>query len=127
MARCRVDGRHRGGRAAARRAPRYLSASALITFSVMSMRWLAIHDRVLQDQVELLGLGDLLDHLVRALLHARELLVAAQVQVLAELALRALQVARQVGEVALLVAALGLGHRRAVLVERRLQVAHLLA
>ena len=45
-------------------------------------------DRVLQDQVELLGLGDLLDHLVRALLDARELLVAAQVEVLAELALR---------------------------------------
>src|SRR4030095_6087722 len=38
--------RHRGvrvtaGPAAPRRAARYLSASALITFSVMSMRWLA--------------------------------------------------------------------------------------
>ena len=65
------------------------------------------HNRVLQDQVELLGLGDLLDHLVRALLDARELLVAAQVQVLAELALGALDVAGEVGEVALLVAAVG--------------------
>ena len=55
-----------------------------------------------------------------------ELLVAAQVEVLAELALRALEVARQVREVALLVAPLGLGHRGAVLLELRLQVAHLL-
>ena len=101
----RAPATRRGGAAAPRR---YLSASALITFSVMSMRWLANTTGILQDEVELLGLGDLLDHLVRALLDARELLVAAQVQVLAELALRALQVARQVGEVALLVAALGL-------------------
>ena len=55
-----------------------------------------------------------------------ELLVAPQVQILAELALRALQIARQVREVALAVAPLGLGHRDAVLLEQRLQVAHLL-
>ena len=90
-----------------RRLSRYLSASALTTFSVISIFWLAKTTRILQDQVELLGLGDLLDHLVRALLDARELLVAPQVEVLAKLALRALQVARQIGEVALLVAAIG--------------------
>src|SRR5688572_588920 len=83
------------------------------------------HDRVLQDEIELLGLGDLLDDLVRALLDARELLVLAQVQVLAKLALHALQIARKIREVALLAAALGLGHRRAILVERCLQVSNL--
>ena len=106
---------------------RYLSASALITFSVMSMLLAREDHRILQDQVEFLGLGDLHQDLVRALLHRRQFLVAAQVDVLAELALHALQVARLVGEVALLVAPLGLAHRRAVLVEHRLQVAHLLA
>src|SRR5512143_2538843 len=67
-----------------------------------------VDDGVLDDQVELLGLGDLLDHLVGSLLDARELLVAPQVRVLAELALRALEVAREVGGVALAVAPLGL-------------------
>src|SRR6185503_4382839 len=84
------------------------------------------HHGILQDQVELLALGDLLDHLVGALLERREELVLAQVHVLAELALQACQVARAVREIALLVAPLGLAHRGAVLVERRLQVAHLL-
>ena len=55
-----------------------------------------------------------------------QLLVLAQVQVLAELALRALQVTRHVGEIALLVAPVGLGHRRAVLVQLLLQRLHLL-
>src|SRR2546429_5394492 len=76
-----------------------------------------IHDGILQDQVELLGLGDLQDDLVRALLESRKLLVPAQVHVFAKLALRALQIAREVGEIALLVAAIVFRHRRAVLVE----------
>src|SRR5579864_6223171 len=84
-----------------------------------------VNDGVLQDQVELLGGGDLLDHLVRAFLDAGELLVAAQIEILAELALHPLQVARLVREIALLVAPLGIGHRRAVLVEQRLHVTHL--
>jgi hypothetical protein len=49
-----------------------------------------------------------------------------KVQVLAEFTLHALQVPRLVREVALLVAPLGLGHRRPILVEHRLQVADLL-
>jgi hypothetical protein len=49
-----------------------------------------------------------------------------EVEVLAEFALKALQVAAHVGEVALLVAAIGFCHRHAVLFEQRLQVAHLL-
>src|SRR4051794_23239516 len=72
-----------------------------------------VDHRVLENQIELLVGGDLLDDLVRALLDAGELFVAAQVQVLAEFALHALQIARLVGEVPLLVAALGFGHRRA--------------
>src|SRR3954465_3536782 len=39
------------------------------------------HDGVLQDEVELLGLGHLLDHLVRPLLHPGKLFVAAKVKV----------------------------------------------
>src|SRR5215212_6078232 len=44
---------------------------------------------LLDDEVELLLLRDLVDHAGGALLHAGELLVAAQVQVLADLALAA--------------------------------------
>jgi hypothetical protein len=84
-----------------------------------------VNDGVLQDQVELLGGGDLLDHLVRALLDAGELLVAAQIEILTEFTLHPLQVARLVRKIALLVAPVGIGHRRAVLVEQRLHVAHL--
>src|SRR5690242_15884039 len=73
-----------------------------------------VNDRILQDQVVLLVGGDLLDHLVRALLDARKLLVAAQVQVLAEFALHPRQVARLVGEIPFLVAPIGFRHRRAV-------------
>src|SRR5262245_61190793 len=61
-------------------------------------------DGVLQDQVELLLLGDLVDHPVRLLHHLRQLLVAALVQVLPELALLALEVAVQLAELALAVA-----------------------
>src|SRR5947207_5440881 len=85
-----------------------------------------VHDGILQDQVELLGLGNLQDDLVRALLESRELLVSPQVDVLAKLALPALEIAREVGEITLLVAAIIFRHRRAVLVETCLQIAHLL-
>src|SRR5437763_9387157 len=68
----------------------------------------AREDRLLQDQVELLLLGDLVDHARRALLHLGELLVAAHVEVLAHLALLALEIAADVGEPPFLVAAGGL-------------------
>src|SRR5882672_6144146 len=65
-------------------------------------------DVVLQDQVELLLLGDLVDHPVRLLHHLRQLLVAALVEVLAELALLALELAIELTELALAVAPLAL-------------------
>src|SRR5437868_9435984 len=55
-------------------------------------------DDVLHDQVELLLLGDLADDAVCLLDHLRQLLVAALVEVLAELALLALEVAVQLAE-----------------------------
>src|SRR5258706_9785858 len=60
--------------------------------------------RFLDDQVELLLLRDLVDDARRHALHRCELLVAAQVQVLADLALEALEVAADVGELPLLLA-----------------------
>src|SRR4051812_19015900 len=66
--------------------------------------------RLLQDQVELLLLRDLVDDLRGALLHLRELLVAARVEVLAHFALLALEIAADVGEAPFLVAARGGGH-----------------
>src|SRR5262245_47066510 len=76
----------------------------------------AVHG-VLQDQVELLLLGDLVDHPVGLLDHLRQLLVAALVQVLPELALLALEVAVQLAELALAVAALALAHGHRVLLD----------
>src|SRR5919109_1843884 len=70
----------------------------------------AREDGVLEDDVELLLLGDLPDDAVRLLDHLRELLVAALVQVLAELALLPLEVAVQVAELAFLGAPLRLAH-----------------
>src|SRR5512140_1978794 len=52
----------------------------------------AREDGLLDDEVELLLLGDLVDDARRTLLDAGELLVAAQVEVLADLALDALEV-----------------------------------
>ncbi len=51
-------------------------------------------DRFLQDEVEFLGLGDLLDHAVGALEQRLQLLVAPQVEVFAILALQALEIER---------------------------------
>src|SRR4051812_14289525 len=86
----------------------------------------AREDRLLQDQVELLLLGDLVDDAGGALLHLGQLLVAAHVQVLADLALLALEIAADVGEAPLLVAAAGLGHGHVVALELGLQVAPVL-
>src|SRR5687768_17349009 len=55
---------------------------------------------LLEDDVELLLLGDQADHAVRLLDHPRQLLVAALVQVLAELALLALELAVHLAELA---------------------------
>src|SRR4051812_9077079 len=77
----------------------------------------AREDGVLEDDVVLLLLGDLADDAVRLLHHLRELLVPALVQVLAELALLPLEVAVEVGEIALLGSALRVAHRHAVLLE----------
>src|SRR5437588_12474779 len=70
---------------------------------------------VLEDDVELLLLGDMPDDAVRLLDHLCQLLVASLVQVLAELALLPLEVAVLLAELALLGAPLVLGHRHAVL------------
>src|SRR3954470_19056901 len=75
----------------------------------------AREDRVLEDDVELLLLGDLPDDAVRLLHHLGELLVAPLVEILAELALLPLEVAIEVGEVAFLGAALRLAHGDGVL------------
>src|SRR5918911_1600020 len=77
----------------------------------------AREDGVLEDDVELLLLGDLPDDAVRLLDHLRELLVAALVQVLAKLALLPLEVAVQLAELALLRAPLRFAHRHRVLLE----------
>src|SRR5437763_15895201 len=75
----------------------------------------AREDGVLEDDVELLLLGDLPDDAVRLLDDLGELLVAALIQVLAELALLPLEFAVQVAEIALLGAALRLAHGDGVL------------
>src|SRR5258708_5537931 len=82
--------------------------------------------RLLEDQVELLLLGDLVDDARGALLHRGERLVAAQVEVLAQLALQALEVAADVGKLPFLVAARRLRHRHVFALELGLQVAALL-
>src|SRR5262249_21801178 len=83
-------------------------------------------DDVLDYHVEFIIESDLLDRLVGALLHRGQLFVAAQTHVLTKFALHPLQVAVLVGEVALLVASLGLRHGHAVLFQRALQIADLL-
>src|SRR4051812_41467847 len=74
-------------------------------------------DGVLEDDVVLLLLRDLADDAVRLLHDLGELLVAARVQVLAELALLPLEVAVQLPEFALLRSPLRFAHRDAVLLE----------
>jgi hypothetical protein len=56
---------------------------------------------------------------------ARVLFILAQVEILAELTLLALKLARQFGEILLLGAAFRLGHRQASLFQRLLQALHL--
>src|SRR5512145_2288459 len=75
---------------------------------------------LLEDDVEFLLLRDLPDYPVRLLDDLRELLVSALVQVLAELALLSLEVAVELAELALLGAALALGHGHGFLVQLRL-------
>ncbi|CAM2159505.1 hypothetical protein PT2222_50344 [Paraburkholderia tropica] len=74
--------------------------------------------RFLHDQVVMLLFGDLLDDLVRAVEHRGEFFVATLIQVFAELALLALEVAVELRQIALLLRAVGRGHRRTVLVDR---------
>src|SRR6266540_2962888 len=81
---------------------------------------------VLEDDVELLLLRDLPDDAVRLLDHLRQLLVAALVQVLAELALPALEIAVQLAQFALLAAALRLAHGHRVLLDVVLHALELL-
>src|SRR5690349_10503830 len=71
----------------------------------------------LEDDVVLLGFGDLPDHAVGLVDDLGELLVAALVDVLAVLALLALELAALVVEIALLVPAHRLGHRDAILLQ----------
>src|SRR5262245_42158732 len=78
-------------------------------------------DSLLEDDVELLRLRDLPHRAVGALEDSRQLFVAPLVEVLAELALLALELARGVLELALALRALRLRHRHRVLLERFLQ------
>src|SRR5919201_3385769 len=77
----------------------------------------AREDGVLEGDVELFLLGDLPDDAVRLLDHLRQLLVAALVEILAELALLSLEVAVQVAEIALFRPALRLAHGDGVLLQ----------
>src|SRR5687768_10227684 len=72
---------------------------------------------ILEDDVELLLLGNLADDAVGELHHLRKLLVPALVEVLAEFALLPLELAVRVGELALAVAPLRFAHGHRVLVE----------
>src|SRR6266571_3465815 len=83
-------------------------------------------DRFLEDDVELLGLGDLLDGLVGSFQHRRQFLVLALVEILAELPLLALEITVEIVEFAVLGLALRLGHRQSVLVEVFLHALQLL-
>src|SRR5688572_18874447 len=78
-------------------------------------------DGLLQDQVELLRFGDLLDHAVRALEQRLQLLIAPQVEVFAVRALQALVVERLSRELLLARAAVALAHRHRILLELTLQ------
>src|SRR3954470_4885326 len=81
---------------------------------------------LLEDDVELLLLGDLADHAVRLLHHLRELLVAPLVDVLAEFPLFSLELAIQIAELALLRPPLALAHGHRVLVQVLLHALQLL-
>ena len=99
----------------------YLSDdSAFSTRSVMSRRGTAI-DRFLQDQVEFLRFGDLLDDPIGALEQRLQLLVAPQIQVLAIFALQALEIETDARELLLLRAAIALAHRHRVFLQLTLE------
>src|SRR3989337_1595759 len=83
-------------------------------------------DGVLEDDVVLLLLGDLADDAIRLLHDLRQLLVAALVEVLAELALAALEVAAQVVELAFLRPALAVRQGDALPLELVLHALQLL-
>src|SRR3970282_1611302 len=83
-------------------------------------------DGVLEDDVVLLLLGDLADDAFRLLDHLRQLLVAALVEVLAELALAALEIAVQSVELPLLRPALALRQGHALALELVLHAFELL-
>src|SRR3954468_12207963 len=77
---------------------------------------------VLENDVVFLLLGDLADHAVRLLHDLRELFVAPGVEVLAELALLALEIPVELAEVALLAPPLALAHGHGVLLQLLLQL-----
>src|SRR3569623_216717 len=83
-------------------------------------------DGLLDDQVEFLRLGDVLDRLARAFLDLAQFFVAAQVEVFAEFAPLALQFEIEIVEIAFLRLAVAVRHGHAILVELRLQVTGLL-
>src|SRR4051812_14802951 len=80
---------------------------------------------VLEDDVVLLLLGDLADHAVRLLHHLRQLFVAPRIEILAELALLALEIAVELAEIAFLDPALALAHGDRVLLQLLLQLLQL--
>src|SRR5689334_3669407 len=109
--------------------PRPLLAAALgverLDHLVGDVHLRAPEDRLLQDEVVLLGLEDLLDDTVGPLDDRRQFLVLALAEVLLELAAAPLQIAVLVDEFALAARPLGLAERGGVLVEpiaRRLQL-----
>src|SRR4029077_16577026 len=83
-------------------------------------------DRFLKDDVVFLRLGDLPDGAVGALDHARQLVVAARVEVLPEFALLALEFAIEIVELALALLPVGLRHGHRVLLEVLLHFLELL-
>src|SRR3990172_5893775 len=83
-------------------------------------------DRFLEDDVVLIGLGDLLHRPVGALDDPGQFLVAALIEVLARLALLALKLAVEIRELALALGALGLRQGHRVLLERFLLAFQLL-
>src|SRR5579859_160907 len=82
--------------------------------------------RFLQDEVEFLAFRDLLDDLVCPFEYRGQFLVLAQVEILAQFPLHALQVAVHAREVLLLVAAFRFAHGHAVLFQAALELPGLL-
>ena len=58
-------------------------------------------------------------------MHCSQLFVATEVEILAKFSLHSLKVPTHIGEIPLLRPAIGLGHRDTVLLQLRLEVAHL--